>query len=112
MIKKLIRVITIFALAFALLALLTNSMRRVQNQPCSICFDPDYAFAVTCFYKGEQVSGFNKIWYGGDYYFKCSAVSSYNSTLRAHQVLIPSNRKFDSGNTIIKYLDETKYPVN
>lgn len=63
MIKKLIRVITIFALAFALLALLTNSMRRVQNQPCSICFDPDYAFAVTCFYKGEQVSGFNKICY-------------------------------------------------
>ena len=60
MIKKLIKVITIFALTFALLALLTNLMTKDQPE---ISLNPDDAFAITCFYKGEEISGLNKICY-------------------------------------------------
>jgi len=57
--KKLIRVITIFTLAFALLALLTNLMTKDP----AISLNPDNACAMICFYVGEEISGLNKICY-------------------------------------------------
>ena len=63
MIKKLILAITILILGYASLFFLTNWTSNVERTPSALNLNPNYAYAMTCFLKGEQISGMNKICY-------------------------------------------------